>query len=113
MSLSEGKNRHYAENIVKIVNKDSLASVYIFMSKKGNDYIMSLKSCSCKSFLFNSVFKQVDDSCYHLKYLKTAQEEDRVMTIYLNNDDFLLVIEEIFSIGKSLKLRKSLLNGKA
>lgn len=81
------------------------------MGKNGYDYLMSNKSCSCKSFLFNSVFKNKSYLCYHLKYLENAEEKDEIRTIYLNSNDFLLIIEEIFSTGKSLKLRKELLNG--
>lgn len=104
-------NRHYAENIVKIIDKNSMMPIYIYMGKNGYDYLMSNKCCSCKSFLFNSVFKAKSNMCYHLKYLRNAEEKDEVKTLYLNSNDFLLIIEEIFSTGKSLKLRKELLNG--
>jgi predicted nucleic acid-binding Zn finger protein len=110
LSKNHQNKRHYAENIVKLKVNDELLSLYIYMSRNGSDYLMSKDTCSCKSFLFNNVYRNRSDCCYHLRYLKNAIDSDELLTLYLNKEDFLKILEEIYSTGKSLKLRKALLH---
>nr|WP_238699235.1 MULTISPECIES: SWIM zinc finger family protein [unclassified Sulfolobus] len=75
---------------------------------RNNDYVLNLNYCSCPFYLFNVLLRNEYDFCYHTLGLKYALEKDQITKIELYTKDFKEILTEIYSCGKSLKLRRIL-----
>jgi predicted nucleic acid-binding Zn finger protein len=96
-----------SNRVIKLEANDSFFYTFIFLGngKTGKDHILNEKSCDCKSFLFNRIYRNTN-ICYHLIALNKAIETERYTTIKLKSREILEIITDIYANGKSLKLRK-------
>lgn len=96
------------KRLVKLQLQNTYFSVFIFLAKDINehrDHILTENSCDCKYFIFNKIYKN-KNACYHILALKIALESEDYIQINVDIHIFSEIILEIFSNGKSLKLRK-------
>ncbi|ACP38621.1 SWIM zinc finger family protein [Saccharolobus islandicus] len=115
---SNQTNRHLllkARRVVKegrfvsLSLKGTLFTIFIYIGRN-NDYTLNLNYCSCPFYLFNVLLRNKYDFCYHTLGLKYALEKDQLTKIELYTEDFKEILTEIYTCGKSLKLRRILSN---
>ncbi|MEM0174081.1 MAG: SWIM zinc finger family protein [Sulfolobaceae archaeon] len=94
--LRRAKKAVLEGRIVEVIIKEF--SIYFFLGHK-YDYIVTANSCSCKYFLYN--FK-----CYHILALSEALKEEKVKRISITPQLLKEILIEIYTDGKSLKLRR-------
>ena len=93
--------------IVRLQLSDSYFYIYVFVGKY-RDYILYNNYCSCKYFIFDSIFRQNKGKCYHQLALEIALQQDKVRTIVVDESTLRDIIMEIYSMDKSFILRKLL-----
>jgi len=92
---------------VRLITKEYTLDLFIFIGRN-HDYILDNEACTCRSYLFNCIYRKTDEHCYHIIGLNYALEADQVPTIALPLNEIKDVLSEIYTYGKSLKLRKIL-----
>ncbi|WP_338599992.1 hypothetical protein V6M85_11060 [Sulfolobus tengchongensis] len=107
--LSKAKKIAIERRFINIILRGSMFSVFIYIGSKC-DYVLDLNNCSCPAFLFNVVLRKKQEHCYHILGLKYALEKDKIIKIELALKDLSEILSDIYTCGKSLKLRKIVSN---
>ncbi|TRM73132.1 hypothetical protein DJ531_03005 [Sulfolobus sp. A20-N-F6] len=92
---------------VRLMTKEYTLGLFVFMGRS-HDYVLDNETCTCSSYLFNCIYRKTNEYCYHIIGLNYALESDQILTIALPLNEIKDVLSEIYSYGKSLKLRKIL-----
>ncbi len=83
-------------------------SLYLFKSRE-RDYILIPRIvCSCRDFEINIVFRGMRRACYHLIAAELAMREGHIRILDVDEETFDRIFAEVLYEGKSLTLRKML-----
>jgi predicted nucleic acid-binding Zn finger protein len=103
-SLRKAKMAYIEGRIIELILND--IRIYVFIGKD-RDYLVNENGCTCKYFFYNLGKKY----CYHILALKLSLDRENYKKYKISADEFKEILYEIYSMGKSLKLRKIISRG--
>lgn len=105
--INKAKSAVLNGRILKLQLSSSYFYVYVFVGKF-RDYLLFDGYCTCKYSIFNNIYRNSKNKCYHQLALDFALYQDKVKKLEVDERTIMDIIMEIYSMDKSFILRKLL-----